>query len=159
MLCDPAYILLLPSPPPWLLTTTNTTTTTTTVIFFRSWDCTMTVTRVLTIIMMTEVEPSSFTLKLKQCIRLYLLVQLVSSVKNLKANGASIKAVKWVIQFLYFPVICLAVLKQFVNFHRTRNERHVPTLLFFTFAAMNTCWHWPLSLHMKQMQDHWMGFH
>ena len=55
----------------------------------------MMVTQVPTIIMMTEVEPSSFTHKLKQCIRLYLLVQLVSSWKNMKVNeGTSIEAVE-----------------------------------------------------------------
>jgi len=55
----------------------------------------MMVTQVPTIIMMTKVEPSSFTHKLKQHIRLYLLVQLVSIMKNMKANEeTSIDAVK-----------------------------------------------------------------
>jgi hypothetical protein len=76
-------------------TMTITASSTTTVIFFRSWDYTMMVTPVPTIIMMTEVELSSFTHKLKQCIRLHLPVQLLSSMKNMKANeGTSTEAVK-----------------------------------------------------------------
>jgi len=78
-----------------ITTTMTTTTSTMTVIFFRSWDCTMMVTQVPTIIMMTEVKPSSSTHKLKQCIRLYLLVQLVSSMKNMKADeGTNTETVK-----------------------------------------------------------------
>jgi len=92
---DCTWFVTYPDTTATITTTMTTTASTTTVIFFRSWDCTMMVTQVPTIIMMTEVEPSSFTHKLKQCIRVYLLVQLVSSMKNMKASeGTSIEAVK-----------------------------------------------------------------
>jgi hypothetical protein len=70
-------------------------------LLFRSWDCTMMVTQVLTIIMMIKVKPSSFTHKLKELIGLLLLaammlhVQVVLSMKNMRAKeGASVKAIK-----------------------------------------------------------------